>query len=109
MKNPTIILVLSSVLTLSAYAAVDGAAIWDSQCAKCHGADGAGDTKMGKKLKITNLTDAAVQAKFTDDAIVTSIKEGVTNEKGKKKMVPIEGLSEEEMQAMIPHVRGLVK
>jgi len=33
----------------------------------------------------------------------------VTNEKGKKKMVPIEGLSEEEMQAMIPHVRGLVK
>src|SRR5947208_4543698 len=35
---------------------------WEKTCAKCHGADGKGKTKMGEKLGIKDLTDAKIQA-----------------------------------------------
>ena len=59
-------LTVCAALTSTALAA-DAAANWENQCAKCHGPDGKGDTKMGKKLAIADLTDAKVQAKFTDE------------------------------------------
>ena len=40
---------------------------WDTLCAKCHGADGKGQTKMGQKLGVKDFTDAKVQAAITDD------------------------------------------
>ena len=42
--------------------AADAKSNWDDNCAKCHGADGKGDTKMGHKLDIKDFTDAKVQA-----------------------------------------------
>ena len=53
------------------------------KCASCHGKDGKGATKMGKKLSVRDLTDAKVQASFTDDELVKAIKEGVKNDAGK--------------------------
>ena len=35
---------------------------WDNNCAKCHGADGSGNTTIGKKLNVKDYTDAKVQA-----------------------------------------------
>lgn len=96
------------VLSLAAYAA-DAKTNWTDHCAKCHADDGAGQTKMGKKLKIRDLTDAAVQASFTDEQALKSMKEGVADENGKQKMKPIEDLSEEEMKALVLYVRGLQK
>jgi cytochrome c553 len=90
---------------LTTYGA-DAATNWSDQCAKCHGADGKGQTKMGKKLGIADLTDAAVQAKFTDDAVVKAIKEGIKDKDGKLSMKPIE-MSDDEMKALIPVVRAL--
>ena len=52
---------------LSASAA-DAKATYEKECAKCHGADGKGDTKMGKKLGAKDYTDAKVQAELKDDA-----------------------------------------
>jgi mono/diheme cytochrome c family protein len=95
-------------LTLAAHAA-DAPAIWGDQCAKCHGDDGKGDTKMGHKLSIKDLTDAAVQAAFTDDEGFKAIKDGITDKNGKSRMKPIEGLSDDEMKAMVKYVRGLKK
>ena len=44
---------------LSTYGA-DAASNWKESCAKCHGEDGKGETKMGRKLSIADLTDAKV-------------------------------------------------
>ena len=50
---------------------------WDKNCAKCHGPDGKGDTKMGKKLDIKDFTDAKYQDSLKDEAMLKAIKEGV--------------------------------
>lgn len=99
-------LVLASA-ALTTYGA-DAATNWSDQCAKCHGADGKGETKMGKKLGISDLTDAKVQAKFTDADVVKAIREGVKDKDGKLAMKPIE-MSDDEMKALIPLVRGFKK
>jgi cytochrome c6 len=58
---------------------------WENNCASCHGADGKAQTKQGKKLKIRDYTDAAVQAELKDDEMVKAILEGV-KENGKERM-----------------------
>ena len=63
-----------AAFAVSAFAA-DAAANWKEYCAKCHGEAGKGDTKMGKKLSITDLTEAKVQAKFTDEQAFKAMKE----------------------------------
>jgi cytochrome c553 len=95
----------------SAYAAFAATAqtTWDDQCAKCHGADGKGETKMGKKLSIRDFTDAKVQADFTDEQAFKAIKEGLTDKNGKTSMKAIEGLSDEDMKGMVAFVRTLKK
>ena len=50
-----LILLAFASAALTTYGA-DAAANWTESCAKCHGADGKGDTKMGKKLSIADLT-----------------------------------------------------
>ena len=93
---------------LAAYAA-DAAANWTEHCAKCHGADGKGQTKMGKKLGLRDLSEAAVQAKFTDEQALKAMKSGLTDDKGKITMKAIEGLSDDELKALVAHVRTLKK
>lgn len=87
---------------LSGYAA-DGAAVWKQHCAKCHGADGAGKTKMGQKLKCKDYSKEAV----SEEAIVKSIKEGV-KEGGKVVMKPMT-LSDDETKAVTAHMKSLKK
>jgi cytochrome c553 len=96
------------VLTGSVYAA-DAAANWTDKCAKCHGADGKGDTKMGKKLSIADLTDAKTQSGFTDEQALKAIKEGLKDKSGKVAMKPIEGLSDSDAQGLVAFVRTLKK
>ena len=93
---------------ITAFAA-DATANWGEHCAKCHGDDGKGLTKMGKKLSIADLTDPKVQEKFTDEAAIKAMKEGIKDKEGKVAMKPIEGLSDAEMSALIPFVRALKK
>jgi len=82
---------------------------FDKSCAKCHGKEGKGDTKMGQKLSIKDLTDAKVQASFTDEAATKAIKEGLKDKDGKLQMKPIEGLSDEDIAALVKYVRTLKK
>lgn len=93
---------------VSAFAA-DAAANWKEHCAKCHGEAGKGETKMGKKLSIRDLSDATVQSKFTDEQALKAMKEGVKDTAGKVTMKPIENVSEAEMKALVAHVRTLKK
>ena len=109
MKTPLRLLVLAlATAGLTAYGA-DAAANWKAQCAKCHGENGKGVTQMGKKLSISDFTDRKVQATFTDEEAFNAMKQGLANEKGKTTMKAIEGLSDDEMKALVPYVRSLVK
>ena len=81
---------------------------WDKSCAKCHGPDGKGDTKMGKKLDIKDLTDAKVQGSLKDEEMFKAIKEGVKDGE-KTKMKAAEGLNDGEMQSLVKYVRTLKK
>jgi len=106
------ILVLATIFGFAAVlnvSAADGKANWDSLCAKCHGAEGKGDTKMGQKLGIKDLTDAKVQADLKDEAATKSIKEGFKDADGKVLMKPVETLSDDEVKALVQYIRSLKK
>ena len=81
---------------------------WEKSCAKCHGPDGKGDTKMGKKLEVKDFTDAKVQADMKDDAMLKAIKEGV-KDGDKVRMKPVEGLSDDEITALVKYGRCFKK
>ena len=74
-----LILISAVALTMAAMSAsaADPKETYDKACAKCHGPDGKGDTKMGKKLEIKDLTDAKTQAAFKDEEMAKAIKDGV--------------------------------
>lgn len=80
---------------------------WENSCASCHGADGKAQTKQGKKLKIRDYTDAAVQAELKDDAMLKAILEGVT-ENGKERMKGFKDeIPEAEAKDLVAFVRKL--
>jgi mono/diheme cytochrome c family protein len=93
-------------LTTNALAA-DGKAVYADNCAKCHGDDGKGATKMGTKLGAKDYTDAAVQAAVSDDQAFKSIKEGLKKD-DKTLMKPSE-LSDEDIKASVAFLRTLKK
>jgi mono/diheme cytochrome c family protein len=93
-------------LTTNAFAA-DGKAVYADNCAKCHGDDGKGATKMGTKLGARDYTDATVQAAVTDDQAFKSIKEGLKKD-GKTLMRPSE-LSDDDIQASVAYLRTFKK
>ena len=88
--------------------AADAKENYEKNCAKCHGAEGKGDAKMGQKLGVKDLTDAKRQAELTDEAIAKSIKEGI-KEGDKIRMKAIEGLSDAEIKELVTFVRKLKK
>jgi|SRR5690242_13841006 len=93
-------------VTTSAFAA-DGKAVYTEHCAKCHGADGKGDTKMGQKLGARDYTDAAVQAAFTDAQAVKSIKEGM--KKDDKTLMRPSDLPDADIKASVEYMRTFKK
>ena len=107
-KLITASLALLTATALSASAG-DAKATYDQQCAKCHGSDGKGQTKMGQKLGAKDYTDPKVQAALTDDAAAKAIKEGFKNVEGKALMKPSEGLSDEDIKGLVTHMRSFKK
>jgi len=89
--------------------AADGKALYEKDCQKCHGADGKGDTKMGKKSGAKDYSTAKVQEELKDDAAVKAIKEGYKDKDGKVVMKPAEGLSDEDIKALVAHIRSFKK
>jgi cytochrome c553 len=102
---------LASILVAAAsygYAAT-AADNWDNDCAKCHSADGSGTSKVGKKLKLKDYTDAAVQAAMKDEDMFKAIKEGVTAD-GKERMKAFkDDLSDAEITDLVAYIRKMKK
>jgi len=105
----TLLLTLLIAGALCSASAGDAKENYDKSCAKCHGKEGKGDTKMGQKLGIKDYTDAKVQAEMKDDAAFKAIKEGVKDKDGKVVMKPTEGLSDDDIKALVALMRTFKK
>ena len=83
--------------------AQDTATLFKTKCAACHGADGKGETPMGKANKLRDLGSADVQ-KQSDDELATIITAG----KGK---MPAYGksLKPEQVKELVAYIRSLAK
>ena len=106
----TIITLSLAILACSVLStrAADAKAAYDKDCAKCHGADGKGDTKMGKKLGAKDYTDAKVQSEMKDEQAFKAIKEGM-KDNGKTLMKPAEGLSDGDIKGLVAYMRSFKK
>lgn len=108
MKTPLRLLALTVGMVGAIVIAAPVAENWDNHCAKCHGADGKAQTKVGKKLKVRDYTDAKVQAEMKDNEMLKAIAEGVKDEKGKETMKGYKDeLSAEEMAELVTFIRKL--
>jgi cytochrome c553 len=106
------IILYAAMFGLAATFTVKGAEAkenWDTLCAKCHGADGKGDTKMGQKLGCKDFTDAKVQADIKDDAAFKALKEGLKSDDARTLMKPFDQLSDDEIKALVAYVHTLKK
>lgn len=80
-----------------------GAAIFKAKCVLCHGADGTGNTPLGKQLQAADLRSKDVQKK-PDAELRKVIHDGQTN------MPPFgDQLSDEEITQVLKYVRTLGK
>ena len=109
MKKTIIISIAALAAAIVTASAADVKENWDKACTKCHGPDGKGQTKMGQKLGIKDYTDAKVQSEFKDDQAFKAVKEGLKDKDGKILMKPAEGLGDDDIKALIQHVRNFKK
>ena len=107
---PVIVTVLAICVAASAARAADAAENWKHYCIRCHGPDGTGNTKMGRKLRIKNLTQPKIQTRLTDDRIREAIAEGNKSDDGEEQMPSFrEKLSDAERNDLVAYIRGLGK
>lgn len=97
------ILIFLGQLANSVRAQDSGAALYKAKCAACHGANGKGETAMGKASKLRDLGSQEVQ-KLSDEDLSGII----TN--GKNKM-PAYGksLKSEQVKDLVAFIRSLAK
>lgn len=108
--NMVVVLGLSVVLGTSVVAVgADGAALWDKNCASCHGKDGKGDTKAGKLTKVRDLTAPDLRAMLTADHVRETIAQGIVDKTtGKNRMKGYKDkFSPVEIDALTTYVQGL--
>jgi mono/diheme cytochrome c family protein len=109
-KLKLLVVLAPFIMAISPLPAADVKENWDKNCASCHGKDGKGETKAGKKAEVKDLTDATYQASFTDEQMFKQIKEGLKDKNGKEKMKPFaDKLTDAEVKALIAQVRSYKK
>jgi mono/diheme cytochrome c family protein len=76
--------------------AADGAALYGTNCRRCHGAEGKSDTTIGARLEVPPVAGQKAAS------VVEVVKEG-----GSRHKRPAENLSDEELQAIGALVESL--
>lgn len=99
---------VSAAFLLTALAAApamaqDGGALYKAKCAMCHGADGTGNTPVGKSMKVRSFkSDEDVKA--SDATLIKDTKDGVG------KMPAYAGkLTDAQIQDVVAYIRTLQK
>src|SRR6266581_3399216 len=109
MKTTILLAVALCIAAMTSMRAAEVKENWEKHCQKCHGADGKGNTKMGRQSGVKDYTDPKVQAELKDENAVKIIKEGIV-EKDKRKMDPYKDkLTDEETKALIAYIRAFKK
>ncbi len=94
------VLAVAAMLTSSAPAQT-AADLYKTKCVSCHGADGKGDTAVGKKLGVKAFSDPEV-AKSSDQVWFDATK------KGKGKMPAYDGkLTDDQIKELVKYMRSL--
>ena len=98
-----VMILLGISLAVPAMAQQSGDAIYKAKCAMCHGADGIGNTPVGKSMKINSLkSDDDVKA--TDATLIKQTKEGVGKMQGYAGK-----LTDDQIQEVVTYIRTLQK
>ncbi len=96
-----IVVVVALALGLAGTAAAqDAKALYSQRCVACHGPDGKGQTAMGKKMNVPDLTQAKL-AEPEAEKVITDGKGKMTAYKGK--------LSPEQIKSLAAYVAGGLK
>jgi mono/diheme cytochrome c family protein len=90
-------------LLCSGLSAQDVASTYKAKCSACHGADGKGDTPVGKKMGLKDLASADVQ-KMTDDELTAVISDGKEKMPSYKK-----SLKPDQIKELVGFVRSMAK
>jgi mono/diheme cytochrome c family protein len=91
---------LAALLSAPALAE-SGAETYKAHCSACHGAKGAGDTMLGRNLKLRSLGSSEVQDQSDDQLIAITGK-------GKNKMPRYDNkLSKEQIREVVKYIRSL--
>ncbi len=95
-------IVLAAVVVLagSMCFAEDGAALYKSKCAMCHGPTGTPSAGMAKAMGIKPVSDPSMQS-LTVAQIASAVKNG------KGKMHPVAGLTDPQVQAVASYFKSL--
>ena len=111
MKKPVVLSVLFCLALAIAFVstsihrsyAADGAALYSSKCAGCHGKDGKGSA-MWKSRGMVDFTSADYQKSVTDAQITYAIANG------KKPMLGFKGkISDDDIKALVAQIRAFGK
>ncbi len=105
MKQITVLIGMAVIMLMvgTAVAQDTPADVFKSKCAMCHGADGKGQTAMGKKYNLKDLASQDVQSK--SDA---ELKDIIV--KGKDKMPAYGGkLTNDQINGLVNYIRVLAK
>jgi mono/diheme cytochrome c family protein len=83
---------------------------WTTNCAACHGPDGAGHTKAGRMNRVKSMADPKYQQGFTDEQAAKRIKEGLKDPTGKERMKAFgDKFSDAEIADLVAYVRTFQK
>ena len=100
------LIMASAVLILTAGSvawAEDAKDLYLSKCATCHGADGAGKTAMGKKLKVQGAQ--AATGKMSAEQMIKVVTDG----KGESMTAYGKQFNAEQIKGLVDYYRGLGK
>lgn len=105
-KKTIVAALLTGAFCWSAAADDATAQLWRMNCAACHGKDGTGQTMMGRRLQLKDLTDPKVQDSFTDAKATKIIKEGVTDDGTQKMKAFADKFSDDQIKDLVALVRS---
>ena len=114
MKTKWIAAVIATLFVLGSAAVAaqndekaEGAQLFKTSCAMCHGADGSGNTPMGKRLNLKDLGSAEVQ--HLSDAEITQIIDDGKGDGAVKMPAFKSRLKPEQVKDLVAHIRSLAK
>ncbi len=107
MRRPSvcIVLIFGAVVLFSlsspAASADGGVVLYDANCVKCHGADGRGDTPVGRAMKAASLVDPKWAVDDSAEAVVSAFR---ANPKHKAVASKV---SDDDLRSIAVHLRKL--